>query len=67
MIFLSNKKIHKLYIKGYFITKNSFVAEVTFNSFIDILQEFLLDFKQRSIPFRKHLVCKTLSLLKGFQ
>ena len=31
MIFSSNKKIHELYIKGYFITKNSFVAEVTFN------------------------------------
>ena len=28
-IFSSNKKIHELHIKVYFITKNSFVAEVT--------------------------------------
>ena len=26
----SNKKIHQLYIKGYFMAKNSFAAEVTF-------------------------------------
>ena len=30
--FSSNKKNHKLHIKGYFIAKNSFVVEVTFNS-----------------------------------
>ena len=29
-IFSSNKKIHQLHFKGYFMTKNSFVAEVTF-------------------------------------
>ena len=35
IIFSSNKKIHQLHIKCYFMTKNSFVAEVTFNeSFI---------------------------------
>ena len=28
--FLQIKKIHKLHIKGYFMAKNSFVAEVTF-------------------------------------
>ena len=28
--FSSNKKIQKLHLKGYFIAKNSFVAEVTF-------------------------------------
>ena len=31
IIFTSNKKNHYLRIKGYFIAKNSFVAEVTFN------------------------------------
>ena len=30
MIFSSNKKIHWLHIKCYFVTRNSFVAEVTF-------------------------------------
>ena len=30
MIFSSNKKIHYLHIKGHFVTKNSFVVEVTF-------------------------------------
>ena len=28
--FSSNKKIHKLHIKGYFIAKNSFVEEAAF-------------------------------------
>ena len=28
--FLSNKKIHLLHLKGYFMAKGSFVAEVTF-------------------------------------
>ena len=28
--FFSNKKIQKLHIKGYFLAKNSFLAEVTF-------------------------------------
>ena len=32
ILFSSNKKIHLLHIKGYFIAKNSFVAEVIFNS-----------------------------------
>ena len=27
--FLQNEKIHELHIKGYFIAKNSFVADVT--------------------------------------
>ena len=30
IIFSSNKKIHELHIKGYFMKKNNFVAEVTF-------------------------------------
>ena len=30
MIFYSNKKIHKLHIKGYFTAKNSFLAEILF-------------------------------------
>ena len=29
-IFSSNKKIHSLHIKGYFVAKNRLVAEVTF-------------------------------------
>ena len=36
MIFSLNKKIHQLHIKQYFITKNSFVAAVTFK--ISVLQ-----------------------------
>ena len=31
IIFSSNKKIHQLHSKGYFIAKNRFVTEVTFN------------------------------------
>ena len=30
IIFSSNKKSHQVHIKGYFMTKNSFAAEVTF-------------------------------------
>ena len=30
IIFSSDKRIHQLHIKGYFMTKNSFVVEVTF-------------------------------------
>ena len=33
LFFFSNKKIHELHTKGYFITKNSFVVEVTFKPF----------------------------------
>ena len=31
LFFLQIKKIHYLHIKGYFMAKNSFIAEVTFN------------------------------------
>ena len=31
--FLQKKKIHLLQIKGYFMTKNSFIVEVTLKSF----------------------------------
>ena len=34
-IFSSNKKINKLHITGYFMTKNTFVAEVTFNNILE--------------------------------
>ena len=33
-IFSSNKKIHSLNTKGYFMTKNSFVVEVPFNLYL---------------------------------
>ena len=32
-IFSSNLQIHQLHIRGYLMTKNSFLVEVTFNSF----------------------------------
>ena len=36
--FFSNKEIHTLHIKGYFIAKNSFVVEVIFRpQFVDTL------------------------------
>ena len=34
IIFSSNKKIHQLQIKHYFMTENNFVAEVTFKDAI---------------------------------
>ena len=37
--FSSNKKIHELHIKGYFMARNAFVAEVTFNVIFTALQK----------------------------
>ena len=36
--FTSNKKIHKLRFKGYFMAKNRFAAEGTFNNKIIVLK-----------------------------
>ena len=42
IFFSSNKKIHYLHIKGYFMTKNTLLAEVTFK--LDSLKETLLSY-----------------------
>ena len=34
LFFLQINKIHSLHMKGYFIAKNNFVAEVTFKKYI---------------------------------
>ena len=44
IFFSSNKKNHNLYIKSYFIAKNSFVAEVTFKSILHAILESNLNY-----------------------
>ena len=52
--FFKQKKNHQLHIKGYFMTKNSFVVELTFKGFwINLwLFDFLYSF---SIPSMEHM------------
>ena len=40
LTFLDMKKINTLYMKGYFIAKNSFVAEITLQTFAKTLTRF---------------------------
>ena len=40
LTFLDMKKINTLYMKGYFIAKNSFVAEITSQTFAKTLTRF---------------------------
>ena len=44
--FSSNKKNHELHIKGYFIAKNSFVAEV---KYCDKIQEYMVETDKRFV------------------
>ena len=46
--FSSNKKVHSLHVKDYFMAKNTFVAEVTFN-----IKRFLEIFKIEFFKFKK--------------
>ena len=40
LTFLDMKKINTLYMKGYFIAKNSFAAEITLQTFAKTLTRF---------------------------
>ena len=46
LYFSSNIKNHELHIKGYFIAKNSFVAEV---KYCDKIQEYMLETGKRIV------------------
>ena len=53
IIFSSNKKIHYLHIQGYFTTKNSFVANVTFKQFWAMILSYLQSDRYQSGHFHK--------------